>query len=390
MRWNGRNYRQVGFIKSRVNPISPVDTFGGKKLRWVDSLYFGTKTGGEAPQIVEVSIAPSSAVQYENVILSASTTGTSPTFIWTLTDFYDTSDTPITSFTGQILTEGYFTSTGSSNVSVSMVCDEGSGSNSTFSVSAFSPNTISDMFAWIDFSDNSTISYRTGTNYIESITDKTGNWTISQTTASYQPLMLTGGSADATSLLQVAQFDGIDNYMISNQITPITTFTAHTSFTLGTNKVKSGANEQRRRGCYWEIGRTASGSFGDRRALTHRPDLERIMGIGYGFNQDSYTTYNTGFTNYPLTLVIRRDATTGGDQVINDQPRTGFSAKNDPWYVRDFYISTQGNSGGNSTEHKLLGEYWESIHFSRDLDVNEEAQLDRYLQYKWFGSMNVI
>lgn len=353
------------------------------------------KKGGVPPTPsvpVSVSISPTGATQYENITLTASTTGTSPTFVWTLVDFYDTTDTQVSSYTGATLVEGYFTSTGSSNVSVSVTCDEGSGSTSTFSVNSFSPDSISDIFAWIDFSDDSTITYRTGTNYIEQITEKTGKWTLSQPTASYQPLILTGGSTDTSSLLQVASFDGVDNYLLSNALaSPITTFSANTSFTMGTQKVK-GSGEPNGRSMYWEISRTipANGptSFSDRRSLCRRDDSSQIFGIGYAFLEDSKTSYDATFTDYPQAYVVRRDTSAGGSQFINDITRTGFDSKTNTWYVRDFVIGTQGNSGGTSTAHKLFGEYWESIHYSRDLTTAEEEQINRYMNYKWFGVMN--
>jgi len=344
-----------------------------------------------SPIVYYVSIQPSSATQYENVILSASTNLSSPTFVWTLTDFYDTTDTQVSSYTGATLTEGYFTSTGSSNVSVVATGTEGSATGSTFSVSEFSPSDISDLFGWIDFSDDSTITYRTGTNYIESIEDKSGNWTLSQTTASYQPLMLTGGSTDTSSLLQVASFDGIDNYLLSDGLaSPVTTFTAHTSFTMGTQKVK-GNGEPNGRSMYWEIGRMISAngstSFADRRNLCRRDDVSQIFGIGYAFSEDSKTTYDATFTDYPQAYVIRRDTSAGGSQFINDITRTGYDSATLNWYVRDFIIGTQGNVSGTSVAHKLFGEYWESLHYSRDLTSAEEEQINRYMNYKWFGSM---
>ena len=333
---------------------------------------------------VEVIIAPTGVTQYENVVLTATTTGTSPTFIWTLTDFYDVSGNTITSFTGSVVTEGYFISTGSSNVSVSMTCDEGSGSSSEFVVSEFTPDSITDLMAWIDFSDDSTITYRTGTNYIESIEEKTGKWTISQTTASYQPLMLTGGSVDSTTSLQVAQFDGIDNFMRSNIITPTITPTAHTSFTLGTNKTKTNpSTEEYNRGAFWEFHNGAP-NLSLRRSFVHRPDLEYLLGIGYAFKEDSNITYNSGFTSYPLVHAVRTDDSSGGSMVVNGNSRTGFWSSTAGWEVQQITISNQGNQGGTDTKHKLWGEYWESLHYTRTLTTNEISLVERYLGYKWF------
>lgn len=346
--------------------------------------------GGVTPTpSVSVSISPTGATQYQNIILTASTTGTSPIFVWTLTDFYDTSNVQVSSYTGATLIEGYFTSTGSSNVSVSVTANEGSGSTSTFSVSSFSPDSVSDMFAWIDFSDDSTITYRTGTDYVESIEDKAGNWTLSQTTASYQPLIISS-STQSTSIKQVASFDGLDNYLLSNALSPaITTFTANTSFTMGTNTDRVVAD---RRGVMWEISRTnpANGAtdFADRRALVLRGDLNRLFGIGYGFQEDRRADNWTSWTDYPQVVAIRKDDATTGYMKVNGVVSNTFDLVTHTWYVRDFNIGTQGNVSGTSQNHKLFGEYWESIHYSRTLTDDEINTIDRYLQYKWFGTMN--
>jgi len=57
-----------------------------------------------SPFVASVSIAPTGTTQYENVILSGSTNIGSPTYIWSLTDFYDVSGNTISSYTGQTLT----------------------------------------------------------------------------------------------------------------------------------------------------------------------------------------------------------------------------------------------------------------------------------------------
>lgn len=148
----------------------------------------------------EANISPSGATQYENVILSASTDLTNPTYVWTLTDFNDTSGNTISSYTGNPVTEGYFSSSGNSNVSLSVVGEDPWGivftaTTTTFDVSAFNISSLqSDMEIWVDFNDSSTLTLRTGTNYIEEITNKgTSNITLlNETTAANQPLLTSG------------------------------------------------------------------------------------------------------------------------------------------------------------------------------------------------------
>ena len=353
-----------------------------------DYSVFFTAYGNSCPLNVPVpspTLSQTGATQYENVVLSASSVLDGADYIWTLTDFYSTGDTQVSSYTGQTLPEGYFTSTGNTNVRLDVVLGSLTSTTTDFSVVEFDPSSIPNMLAWIDFSDDSTITYRTGTTYVESITDKAGNWTLSQPTASYQPQVISA-SSQSTSIKQVASFDGLDNYLVSNGITPVTSYTAHTSFTMGTNTRRTYSDQ---RGLMWEIGRTlsvnGSTSFADRRDLVLRGDLNQLFGIGYAFSEDYYADNWTNWTDYPRVNAIRKDDATAGYMKVNGVEVSTFNPQVDTWYVRDFVIGTQGNVNGTSQQHKLLGEYWESIHYTRTLTDDEINQIDRYLQYKWYG-----
>ena len=93
-----------------------------------------TPTPTPSPFVAVVSIAPTGSTQYEEVILTGSTNISSPTYIWSLTGFTDTSGNTISSYTGNPLTEGYFTLTGSSNVLLSVSGVEGSGTSTSYVV----------------------------------------------------------------------------------------------------------------------------------------------------------------------------------------------------------------------------------------------------------------
>jgi len=80
-----------------------------------------TPTPTPSPFVAVVSIAPTGSTQYQEVILTGSTNISSPTYIWSLTGFTDTSGNTISSYTGNPLTEGYFTLTGSSNVELVVI-----------------------------------------------------------------------------------------------------------------------------------------------------------------------------------------------------------------------------------------------------------------------------
>ena len=88
-----------------------------------------------APFPGTASISPTGAYQYENVILTGSTNLSSPTYTWTLTNFNDVSGNTVSSYTGNPLTEGYFTTTDSNNVTLVVTGTEGSATASTFNVS---------------------------------------------------------------------------------------------------------------------------------------------------------------------------------------------------------------------------------------------------------------
>jgi len=137
-----------------------------------------TPTPSSSPTfIASVSIAPTGSTQYENVILTGSTNISSPTYIWSLTGFTDTSGNTISSYTGNPLTEGYFTSTGSSNVELFVTGTEGTGSSTSFEIIEFTPSLFSSNEVWLDLSDSSSIQTRddSGTDYITTIENKAAN-----------------------------------------------------------------------------------------------------------------------------------------------------------------------------------------------------------------------
>ena len=81
------------------------------------------------------SMSPISAYTNTNFIITGSSNYTGSTFIWDLTDFYETAtDEPITSYTGNPLVEGYFTTSGSSNVNLTITAEGQTATTSNFNV----------------------------------------------------------------------------------------------------------------------------------------------------------------------------------------------------------------------------------------------------------------
>lgn len=101
------------------------------------SVYF-TSFNKTCPLNVPVpnpTISPTGINQYENVILSGNSVLDGGTYIWTLNNFNDVSGNTVSSYTGQTLQEGYFTTTGSSNVSLSVVQGTATATTTNFNIS---------------------------------------------------------------------------------------------------------------------------------------------------------------------------------------------------------------------------------------------------------------
>jgi len=81
------------------------------------------------------TISPTGINQYINVVLSGDSILDGGTYIWTLSNFNDVSGNTVSSYTGQTLQEGYFTTTGSSNVSLSVVQGTATATTTNFDVS---------------------------------------------------------------------------------------------------------------------------------------------------------------------------------------------------------------------------------------------------------------
>lgn len=364
------------------------------------------RQGGDTPSYT-ASISPSSTTQYENVILSGSTDLTNPVFVWTLTDFYDTTDTLVSSYTGQTLTEGYFTSSGSSNVVLDVTGDEGTAQSSTFSVSAFDPASLNpDM--WLDFSDTSTMSLRVdgGTTYIESIDNKgtTSSYLTgySETIASRQPILSPYNGSTAMTLDaedgEGMWLNGIDyNFMTGftgSNLTQIAVVyndvTSSPSPNLGIQSTKFGQIVSE--------GRTTAKQM--RFYMAWEPnnnrfafDAGQILPVGNWIQ-----LYTTGYTG-DFILVGEMEETSVVSGLQNFDVR--FSDWNTDYVTSGTTTGIQGytfpqefnypgqihrtNSRNASTDlyDSFTEPYAEGMFFTRILSDNEKNALKRYLKVKW-------
>ena len=82
----------------------------------------------------------------------------------------------------------------------------------TASTPAFSPSSISELRTWYDANDATSITKRTGTDFIERWNDKSGNnYNLTQSTASSQPLYTGGTIVPSWSGNSYIYFDGGDS-----------------------------------------------------------------------------------------------------------------------------------------------------------------------------------
>jgi len=121
-------------------------------------------------------LSQTGATQYENVVLSASSVLDGGTYIWTLTDFYSTGDTLVSSYTGQTLIEGYFTSTGNTNVRLDVVLGSLTSTTTDFVVNELQLRPI--IFASGENTQTAQYSYD-GINWSSTTLTNSGNWNSS-------------------------------------------------------------------------------------------------------------------------------------------------------------------------------------------------------------------
>jgi hypothetical protein len=336
-----------------------------------------------SPFVGFAQISPFSGTQYTNIVLSASTNLSSPTFTWTLTDFYDTNDNAVTSFVGQTLTEGYFSSTGSSNAVVVVTGTQGSATGSTFSVSEFDVMTTTPDW-WYDTSDISTITFRSGTDYIEQIDDKSGNnRNVVQNTASRQPLY---SASSVNNSLSAATFNGIDEIMNYNG-SSIPNISGNTTMGVGQNRDKAlqpgnpgGAGLGSPFYRFYD-----PTSSGQARYLSNT-SASWIFARNYVFDRNDTRTNVDGGAEEVIWYRRENETGTINDAVINghvfpSSAGTSYEYDGGSLYFGWFILTAD-------YQLKLWGEIGEMIHHHRTITDTEQIQLDRYLQYKWFGGKN--
>lgn len=351
------------------------------------ALPVGYGGGGIIPTpTYSASISPSSAIQYDNVILTGSTDLSNPVFVWTLTDFYDVSGNTITTYTGQTLTQGYFGST-SGSVSLSVTGDEGSASSSTFTITSWSPTSLTNIYNWYDMSDEATISTRSsgGSLYITEVSNKgySSNITkVSQTTAANQPVYTSGDTtfntglkyADYTSLSSLSlDSDAVitgrthDWFVVFKSASNLTPVNAVWSVRNGINPIYN---------LYTESGALASRYRDSDVALSQ--DWTYIAG-----------STSTGYVlNTPYDFTLTADATrylVNGKYFVNGVEKTtsifGQTINADAYLSGINTTLRLGNQDSLTTS--LNGLFGEMIMCDEIVDSSTRNRINRYLLHKW-------
>jgi len=353
-----------------------------------------TPTPTPTPFVATASIAPTGITQYEDVVLTGSTNITSPTYIWSLTGFTDTSGNTISSYTGQTLIEGYFNTTGDTNVLLTITGDNTlypgnpiTATTTDFSVEYFDPTTLGQMLVWYDMSDRSTISLRTGTDYIEQVLDKSGNnYHQTQSGATYQPLY-SGSSINGN--LSGATFDGIDNWMSYEPGSEILILTGITSISVGTILSKAGFGTG--------SGADINGTIFDvndsveSRNKTHKTALGEVS-YWYDDRYSVYRNIEAPFpdpTNYPDDYFVGRESTsdTGGYFYTNDVQMTNYPLTYTPptFNIDEIGLGSTLDNKLTTYDQKLYGEIGEVMIYSEDLSDENLNKAQNYIQKKWYG-----
>ena len=354
-----------------------------------DYSVFFTAYGNTCPLNVPVPdpvLSQTGATQYENVVLSASSVLDGGTYIWTLTDFYSTGDTQISSYTGQTLIEGYFTSTGNTNVRLDVVLGSATATTTDFSVSAFAPTDVSGLVSWYDMAEVSTITFRTGTTYIEQIDDKSGNdYHLTNSTATNQPLY---SASTLNGSYSAATFNGIDNWITADRGTT-DTISAQTYFVMSNAKDKAGlpgvGTGNQLDGKFLILGPSIT-TFN-----TDTPYISRDnSGSDYNLKTfgDFYYTPVSNFSGetYYAYAANTNDSLGITNYAVNGET-TGFTQTTGSTTYDWRYTRLGGNLHNyNDFVQKAYGEVGEVLIYDTDLPITNINIIDRYLQYKWFGS----
>jgi len=318
--------------------------------------------GPPPPPSLTAEISPVSAVTFTNVALDGSTNGSSPTYIWTLSNFKNTSDETITSYTGNPLTEGYFTSSGNSNVTLTVIDGSQTATTSTFNVVSFTPLDISDLKSWHDSTQGITL---VGGD-VDQWADQSGNdFNLAAPTSSQRP-NYSAYTLNNLPLLSAASGGKLierSTYGLDAQVSGGTVYVLGTQFAdmqVYGRLVDAGVNNQ-----FW-VARDATN--------------DNMIG-GFLNNQDPYGSI-VPFTPGDYYTICISGTTSQSNLILNNSSRGTVYTYSDTDYQNvGLAVFMSRNSPYDYTNSR--GAVGEIIGYSRTLTSSENTTIVRYLRNKW-------
>ena len=230
------------------------------------------------------------------------------------------------------------------------------GSNVIFG--AFSPTDISGLQLWLDADDSETITLNGST--VSQWDDKSGNdYHVSQSTASYQPTY----TASALNSKSVVSFDGSNDVLRNNSVTPVSGSSSRTVFVV--YNVTGGAGNG-----VFTLGNTLNSAA--RQFVCTREIAIRCFGVTRVFTES-----NDGTTYMIVTYML--DGTTGNDLAAfkNGSALTVQSATNGATTLNTaagIEIPNDGVSGTNIAEILV---------YDSALSTSDRESVESYLSTKW-------
>jgi len=313
------------------------------------------------PTPLSGSISPISAITFNNVTLSGSSNYVGATYIWSLSNFKNTSDTTVTSYTGQTLTEGYFTSSGSSNVTLTIIASGQTATTSNFNVVSFSPTQITNLKSWHDATQGITL---VGGD-VDQWADQSGNgYTLTAPTATERPtygtqtlngLSILGAAAGGKKLFR-------NTYGLNSTVSGATIYIVGTQF----------SNQM-------VYGRLLSAGFSQQFWIGQDGDNDNMQG-GYQANTEPYgsiVAYTPG-TYYTVCL----SGTTSQSNLILNNSSSGSVFTYNPNYS-DEGIALFSNANNEGDYANSRGAAAEIIIFDKTVSSSENTTITRYLRNKW-------
>lgn len=343
------------------------------------------------------TISPTGATQYQNVILSGDSVLDGGDYIWTLTDFYDVSGNTISSYTGQTLIQGYFTSSGATNVRLDVVLGSYTATTTDFVVSEFTPASLSSNEVWLDLSDSSSIQTRddAGTDYITTIENKAANNYITGFTNSVAAEQWVYDTS--TYYTASTRSVGISSINESSYLSNAN-WTGYTKEMYMIHRIESQVGSS----VLPLVGRrNDTERFGPvRRRSDNQPGIQiyaRVPTSDYlEVYQSNYGVPNSDVGGYNQVEFIHQafdgtdtavwyDTLSGNTSGVSANIEYNFTA-----YTGSFNI-TNGrvvNTNPDNTEpcevyNGLDGEIWEVVVFDELLTEEQRLQINRYFYYKW-------